>query len=604
MKAKLNSLSIKHKILIVLSTLPMVSIALIVVMATNLFEDDKLAYVYDTALSSARAKASTVDSQINSYIQSLKALNANYDPNRKTLSNNGKNYFNSESELKAFMDYSWNGENFREDYTIAKSMEFSEAEKAQLNTLMQETWYTGFTIGVSKDFPFHLYLLAKSEKPELTGVSVILVETTNFFSLFENNTAELSFLFHSMRGLVAGELEHGELTTYLEKHVFDKDYHEGTKEATFSETEFLTSYSKVGKAHLYVVTLVDKQKALSAVHTLMRRSVTFTAIILCVLIIIGVFASSSLTKAIRGLADATSKVMDGDFTVRVSEKSGDEIGILAKSFNRMTEEVSRLLEKTAENARMESELHTAQTVQDTLFPKSEAHLGPISIFGKSVPASECGGDWWHYSHVGDKVYIWIADATGHGVSAALLTSAARAVASVIEGIDDMTPGRALEVMNKAIYSTSKGQMMMTFFIASIDLNKKILTYSNASHDPPFFLSHDIKGTPKRKDFFPLMEVNNPRLGENPKSKYTNHEMKFQEGDKIIFYTDGVFDVKNPTGELWGERRFLKSMSDIKNVNVDVVVNNVFHQLGDFRKDTPLDDDVTLVLVEFDHKRAA
>ena len=62
MKLSLKSLSIKNKILIVLSTLPIIAISIIVIMATNLFEDDKLAYVYDTALSSARAKASKVDS--------------------------------------------------------------------------------------------------------------------------------------------------------------------------------------------------------------------------------------------------------------------------------------------------------------------------------------------------------------------------------------------------------------------------------------------------------------------------------------------------------------------------------------------------------------
>src|SRR5690606_10878260 len=161
-------------------------------------------------------------------------------------------------------------------------------------------------------------------------------------------------------------------------------------------------------------------------------------------IIIGVFASNTLTSAIRNLAEATSKVMDGDFSVRVEPKSGDEIGALAQSFNKMTEEVSRLMEKTAENARMEAELKTAHTVQATLFPQNEAHLGPIAIYGKSEPASECGGDWWHCSHIGNKVYGWIGDATGHGVPAALLTSAARAVASVIEGIPGISPGDALK----------------------------------------------------------------------------------------------------------------------------------------------------------------
>ncbi len=597
---QLKSLSIKNKILLVLSTLPVISILLMVAMATSLFEDDKLAYVYDTALSAARAKASTVDSQLNSYIQSLKAINSNFDPNAKKLSNNGFSYFKSEPDLKAFHSFKWNGENFEPLYDISKDLEFSKKENDRLQKLLGETWYTGFSIGVSEDYPMHLYLLAKSNNL----VSVILVENTNFFSLFGEGSGSDNYLFHSMRGRVAGQNKFNNLRPYLEKNVFNNKFHEGTKETKLGNDVYLASYSKVGKGHLYVVSLVNKEKALSAVRTLMKRSIIFAGLILCCLVIVGVFASNSLTVALRSLADATSQIMEGDFSVRVDEKNEDEIGVLAKSFNKMTEEVSRLMEKTAENARMEAELQTAHTVQDTLFPKNDATIGPINLYGNSVPATECGGDWWYYSQVGNKVYLWIGDATGHGVPAALLTSAARAVASVIEGIPDVTPAKALSILNKAIYSTSKGEMMMTFFLAAVDLDTNEMTYCNASHDPPFLLSHEVEGKPKRRDYYPLMECNNPRLGENPDSEYEDYQMSISDGDKIIFYTDGIVDVKSPEGDLFGERRFLKSLSEINAQEVNATVDSVFGTLNDFRKDTPLDDDVTLVLVEFDSKKVA
>ena len=604
MKLNIRSLSIKNKLLIVLSTLPVVSIALIVVMATNLFKDDKLAYVYDTALSSTRAKASTVDSQLNGYIQSLKAINANFDPKARSMSNNGKSYFSSERDLKAFMSYTWSGQDFNENFKISKSLDFSNEEMEMLTVLMQETWYTGFAIGISKDHPMHLYLLAKSDSPTFKGLSLLLVENANFFALFGDEAGGQSLLFHSMRGKVAGDLKFKALPKYLDDHVFNKKFHEGTKEAKFQKTTYLTSYSKVGKGHLYVISLVDKEQALSAVRTLMRRSVIFTSMILCFLIIIGVFAANTLTRALRSLADATSKVMDGDFTVRVENENEDEIGTLAQSFNKMTEEVSRLMEKTAENARMEAELETAQTVQNTLFPTNEAKLGPFHIYGESVSASECGGDWWYHSQIDNKVYLWIGDATGHGVPAALLTSAARAVASVIETIPGITPGGALSMLNKAIHSTSKGEMMMTFFLACFDLETNKLTYCNASHDPPFYLSHEVEGKPKRRDYVPLMDVNNPRLGQDPNSEYNDFEMEVHEGDKIVFYTDGIVDVESPEGDQFGERRFLKSLCEINSQNVDATVVSVFDQLNQFKKETPLPDDVTLVVLEFEKKKVA
>ena len=253
---------------------------------------------------------------------------------------------------------------------------------------------------------------------------------------------------------------------------------------------------------------------------------------------------------------------------------------------------------------MEAELATAHTVQDTLFPKNDALLNNLSIYGKSVPASECGGDWWHYSKIGDKVYLWIGGATGHGVPAALLTSAARAVASVIEGIDNVTPGEALTILNKAIYSTSKGQMMMTFFIACFDTKKQTMTYSNASHDPPFMVSHEVQGAPKRRDYNPLMDINNSRLGEVPTTTYKNHTIPFREGDKIVFYTDGVIDVKSPEGDSYGERRFIRSLKAINELGPAGTIDNAFNEMNQYRVDTPLDDDVTLVMVEFEKDKAA
>lgn len=604
MKMPMKALSIKNKILIVLSTLPILAISFIVVMAVNVFKEDKLAYVYDAALSSARGKASSIDSQINGFIQSLKALNSNYDPNSKKLSRNGKAYFNSENELKAFMQYSWDGEKFVENFNKNKDFPVKDEEWSRLTELMQEAWHEGFTLGVSEAHPMHLYLAAKTETEQGAAIVVLAVENENFFSLFGEAANEETFLFHGQRGSVVGNVRHQELPNFLFNNVFNKDFAEGTKETQLSRSTYLTSYAKVGKANLYVISLVDKSVALSAVKTMMKRAILTSGLILCLLIIIGVFASSGLTAALRQLAEATAKVMDGDFTVKVENQSGDEIGVLAQSFNKMTAEVSRLMDQTAENARMEAELQTAHTVQDTLFPRSDATIGPIQIYGKSVPATECGGDWWHYSDKGSKVFIWIGDATGHGVPAALLTSAARAVASVIEGIDDVKPSEALSMLNKAIYSTSKGQMMMTFFLACIDLDKNTMTYCNASHDPPFLLSHEITEKPKRKDYLPLMDVNCPRLGENPDSEYKDFEMPINAGDKVVFYTDGIVDVKNPEGDLYGERRFLKSLGKINDKQVNETVDTVFETFNEFRQDTPLDDDVTLVLIEYQKDQAA
>ena len=265
----------------------------------------------------------------------------------------------------------------------------------------------------------------------------------------------------------------------------------------------------------------------------------------------------------------------------------------------MATEISRLIVETAEKARMESELATAKTVQETLFPEPNATMGNISISGHYTPASECGGDWWYYNETAENVQIWIGDATGHGAPAALLTSAARAVASVIH-FDNRPVGEALGILNRAICDTSKGKMMMTFFLACIDKKTGIMTYANASHEPPLLL-HDHIAQPTRDDFIALNDINNPRLGEQVGWVFKESQVKLKTGDRIVFYTDGVVDVKSPDAKSFGERRFLKSLSSELTAHPQTMqaLGSVVQQIETFRSSTPLDDDVTLILCRYD-----
>ena len=595
-------LTIKNKILIVLSILPLLSIGLVVLMATATFKDDKITYVYNSVLSSAQAKSSSASAQLQSFIQNLRALTVNYDPDKRKMSPNGRRFIESEQRMKVFFDHKWDGEKFQLRFQSAKEDEYLEDELQEVAAVLSEAWHKKLVIQPLVSRPFHL--LVSARVGDTANINSIVLESPDFFSLFTGSVQGQAFLYNKNRGFLIGDSEQKDLSSYLVEAVFSKDLFEMTSETVIDGRESLVSLAKTAVADLYVVSTVDRSKALAALYTLIRRAILFTLCLLSLLVVVGVFASNGLVSPLRSLMAATGKVMEGDFTVRVPTKGGDEIGKLALNFNKMTDEVSRLMERTAESARMESELKTAKTVQNILFPQSDAEFGQVKMYGFSEPASECGGDWWYYSRSGSKIYVWIGDATGHGVPAALLTSAVRAVASVIEGYESFKPSEAMKMLNSAIYATSKGQMMMTFFIGCIDLEEGTLTYSNASHDPPYYLAKDSRDKPKRKDFFPLMEVNSPRLGEQKNSKFKDHTMKIDIGDKFIFYTDGIFDVRNEGGEIWGERRFLRSLSTINSEEAQDTVKNIFKTIGEFRMETPLDDDVTLVVVEYGQRNAA
>ncbi len=263
---------------------------------------------------------------------------------------------------------------------------------------------------------------------------------------------------------------------------------------------------------------------------------------------------------------------------------------------------NQLVSETAEKVRMEKELETAKTVQETLFPSPVFQYGPYRIAGYYEPASECGGDWWHYCQIGDKVLLWVGDATGHGAPAALITSAAKSASSIVERLALASPARIMELLNRAIFDTSKGRMQMTFFIACLDKTNGMLTYTSASHDAPYLLKDS--GEPiTNESFVPLIEATGSRLGQNPDSKYTEATVNLKPGDTLLFYTDGLIDLKSPDEKTWGVRNFIKCVSETigggKSVTPETAIAGIRDRFQRFRSGAPLEDDVTIFMCRYD-----
>ncbi len=142
--------------------------------------------------------------------------------------------------------------------------------------------------------------------------------------------------------------------------------------------------------------------------------------------------------------------------------------------------------------------------------------------------------------------------------------------------------------------------MMTFFVASIDLDANTFTYASASHDPPYLMRHTGSKL-GRKDLVPLNEVNGPRLGDRKDFVYEETSLEFTPGDQLFFYTDGILDIQDKDGKKWGERTFLKTLLESANngQHVNTKVEAIRDQINSFRGGSALIDDVTMVMCEYE-----
>ncbi|MBL7715787.1 MAG: SpoIIE family protein phosphatase [Bdellovibrionales bacterium] len=619
-------ISLKYKLLALLVTLPLVSLGLYLILATRLFESDKLAYVFDSTAMAVRSIASRSRIEIDNHMKFLNSYLDDFDDQSRSFLSVTKARFAKEPthilmqvyrvkegrqpELLGAMT---KANNNQEIVGLQDALNQIYKEESRVGEWAKEaTSSSGFALRLAKgpirDLVAMIKLHSKDGSKTITHAAVLWLRLDSLARSIAQANTYTGFLLQPNGQVIFGpdpSNEKAEKVAEFGSWKFFQDLQskkvsDGTVEATASDgKQLLASYSRVGLGDILAVGLVRKKEALKAVEILLWKSIIFFIALISFAVMTSVVASGTLTRTLRQLYTATEKVSSGDFNVQVNVNSNDEVGSLAQSFNKMAAEVARLIQATANQARMEAELATAKAVQDSLFPEPRFEEGGVAVAGVYQPASECGGDWWFHCKIGKKVFLWIGDATGHGAPAALLTSAARSAASIIEKLPDMRPALAMKFLNNAIHHSSKGKMNMTFFIASLDIETGEFIYTNASHDPPYLLRETSKKLSK-KDLEPLNEVNSPRLGEEADYDYQEVTLTLNPGDAIFFYTDGVPDVTNPEGVAWGSKQFIKSiLGSVSNgTKASDAVDQVLGQVNDYRKNTEQPDDVTFFLCKY------
>lgn len=600
-------MKLRYKILIILTVIPAIALIVYLSIALKVFREDKVAYVFDTTSQMSVSIAGQLRSRLDNIIKLTQPILMDLGQ-YQDFSRMSRAFLQFDSSLQAMVVMVWDdsSQNYRVGPVLEKETymfeKFWDQWKGAWNPAMVQLFMKQ-TVITNPFLDDRFVLVQKIDRPDAKPYLVVLLfQLTEFAQQFETLSAQNFYLVQKDGRILLGpEKEVGQNVRDFLPVAFlqmNKEASSGVETVIDkSKIEKLVSYAAVGWGDLFVVSTVAKSKALNAVDTLKRKSILFFIILVASTTILSLLASSTVTQALTQLFEATSRVSKGEFDVKVEVQSNDEVGALAVNFNRMAAEVSRLMQQTAEKARMENELQTARMVQETLFPPPRANLGPIDVAGYYEPASEVGGDWWNYTMIGDSVYLWIGDATGHGAGAALITSAAKSAAGLIESLG-FSPAQALEALNKSIYDVSRGNVMMTFFLGKLNLTTYELVYANASHEAPF-LFRKKDDAYKKKDIEFLNEVNNPRLGQSRDSTYKEVSIQLAPGDSIFFYTDGVPDIRNPQNEAWGEREFIKGLISAMNTSPSPqeVLSHFAENFQAYRQGSSLADDLTFFVVK-------
>ncbi len=621
-----KTLSLRAKVLLLLTLLPLLSVGVFALIAIDTFKKDKVAYIFDSNSSFAIMISTQIKAKFEALVEGVRPFL------KEAILTKNQAYLNKipeeiDSIQGMFIISGEVGQEKLEYNWLKDSEKLSEIYPAIVQQVRLANAVSQTGVGqeklrsLSPGGPLMLVEAISTVEANADGSinteassgksATPVVDEKRYFVMvfdvgelkdgFQVTEAQSSVLFSPRAGLLLGQSTGAASLPELNSLFVDGDV--GGLKSTIVDFpgfgEFLVSYAKVSFGDAYVVSLVPRAKAFAALTALQKKVILFLIIIAAAMVLISIFVTHSLLDSLVMLTHATKKVSQGDFNVTIPVKQNDEVGVLSASFNTMAKEVKRLLLETAETARMQGELHTAKTVQETLFPAPYQNFGNVEINGFYEPASECGGDWWHYTYneSQNKVLFWLGDATGHGAPAALITSAAKSASAILE-LMEISPKEILRILNRCIYEVSRGKIMMTFIVAEYDLNTHKLVYSNASHEPPFQVHRQGDQQLKKKDLLLWNEVSGPRLGQALGSEYTEHEIDIEPNDLVLFYTDGIADIINDKKESFGERNLVKTFLKAANegpIGADVL--KIFNtELQTFRKDVGLLDDLTFFFI--------
>jgi serine phosphatase RsbU (regulator of sigma subunit)/predicted ester cyclase len=200
----------------------------------------------------------------------------------------------------------------------------------------------------------------------------------------------------------------------------------------------------------------------------------------------------------------------------------------------------RLEQEMREREHLEQELRVARRIQQASLPMEVPTLEGWQISPYYQPAREVGGDFYDFFELEDgRVGVVVGDATGKGVSAALVAAATSSmVRAVAQALGSSSPGEVLAQVNETLVARIPSNMFVTCFYAVLDPESAGLRYANAGHDLPY-----LRG--RSSDDAEELSARGMPLGLMPEMSYEENETVLDAGDSVLFYSDGLVEAHDP-----------------------------------------------------------
>jgi sigma-B regulation protein RsbU (phosphoserine phosphatase) len=296
-----------------------------------------------------------------------------------------------------------------------------------------------------------------------------------------------------------------------------------------------------------------------------------------------------ISSDMREVVEAHQPILDA-----LDKGRGREAGLLLRNHvDTFSEYIKKSESDSGFHRALRSDLEGAKDVQQAFFPPQSLSIPGLACETFYKPVQDIGGDYYDFlSLQGGRWGVSIGDVSGKGIGAALLMASLQASLRAQALHSHLDLSTLIKDVNRLVYESSPTHFFASLFYAEYEPATRVLKYVNAGHNPPIVLrSHE-----GRRQMFYLKSGGMP-VGISADSQYPTTTFHLEVDDVVVAYTDGITEVENRQGELWGERGLKNLLSHCNYRAPAKIVKCILDEVASFADRLPQRDDMTLVVMQ-------
>jgi serine phosphatase RsbU (regulator of sigma subunit) len=249
---------------------------------------------------------------------------------------------------------------------------------------------------------------------------------------------------------------------------------------------------------------------------------------------------------------------------------------------------ARHLQRERERRLLEHELSIARNIQQALLPKGFRDFLHLTITGANYPCIAVGGDYYDvYPVSDDRTAVLIADVSGHGLGAAMLTTMLQGALTGMRLVED--PVRVFNQINQLLCGHSEVGKYATMFFSILG-SDGTLEYIKAGHPSPLLL--------RRGEISELYTEGSFPVGLIAEAEFSAASVQLEPEDTLILFSDGVTEAEDPDGNEFGVDRLREVLAGHENDSLDQLKKLVLEAVDRFARGAAQLDDITVLVVRY------